>query len=219
MKNRYATPQNIKKKAELWLSTVQPYIPPHRKITFDPHNACLAVIDMQRFFCRETSHAFVPVSTAIIPQVNALIEGFVTAGSPVFATYYAVRKHEAPSMALFWKHPLKEEEPLAALDDRLKLPSNIKLFRKPTYSAFVSTDFGETVLATGCQQIVICGVMTHLCVETAAREFFCRGLLVFIPVDATGTLNEELHLCSLREAAHGFAVPTKTDSLLATLTD
>jgi len=153
-------------------------------------------------------------STDIIPNINTLINAFSRAERPIFATYYAATPDEAPAMAAFWRHLLPPDDPATQIDPRIKLPENASVFRKPTYSAFVGTDFGRAVLATGVEQVVVCGVMTHLCVETAAREFFCRGVVPFIPADATATIDKDVHVASLRAAAHGFAVVTTTAQIL-----
>ena len=193
---------------------IRQLVPKYRRIALKPQQLCLAVVDMQLFFCDEKSHAFVQAAPNIIPNINTLINAFSAAERPIFATYYAATPDEAPAMAAFWRHLLPPDDPAAQIDPRIKLPKNASVFRKPTYSAFVGTEFGEAVLATGVEQVVVCGVMTHLCVETAAREFFCRGVVPFIPADATATIDEDMHVASLRAAAHGFAVVTTTAEIL-----
>ena len=197
-----------------WMKQIQQFVPEYRRIALKAQQAALAIIDMQLFFCDEKSHAFVQAAPDIIPNINTLIDAFVAAGRPVFATYYAATPDEAPAMAAFWRHLLPPDDPATQIDPRIKLPENASVFRKPTYSAFVGTDFGRAVLATGVEQVVVCGVMTHLCVETAAREFFCRGVVPFIPADATATIDEDMHVASLRAAAHGFAIVTTTAEIL-----
>jgi isochorismate hydrolase len=59
--------------------------------------------------------------------------------------------------------------------------------------------------ASGVTQVVICGVMTHLCCESTARSAFMHGYEVFFPVDGTATYNLTYHRASLVNLAHGFA--------------
>jgi isochorismate hydrolase len=68
------------------------------------------------------------------------------------------------------------------------------------------------------EQLVITGVTTHLCCESTARSAFMRGFAVFLAIDATATLNRELHIASLQALAHGCAVPLLAADLLAALT-
>jgi bifunctional isochorismate lyase/aryl carrier protein len=56
--------------------------------------------------------------------------------------------------------------------------------------------------------------MTHLCCETTARAAFVAGYEVFFLVDGTASYNEEFHISTLKNLAHGFAVLTTTSQLL-----
>jgi bifunctional isochorismate lyase/aryl carrier protein len=79
------------------------------------------------------------------------------------------------------------------------------LNQKSQYDAFYQTSLEEMLHAKGVTQVVICGVMTHLCCETTARSAFIRGFEVFFPVDGTATYNLAYHKASLLNLAHGFA--------------
>jgi bifunctional isochorismate lyase / aryl carrier protein len=70
--------------------------------------------------------------------------------------------------------------------------------------------------ARGIEQVVISGVLTHMCCETTARSAFCRGFEVYLPVDATASSQEELHFNSLSALADAAAVLTSVDEVLAT---
>ncbi len=64
------------------------------------------------------------------------------------------------------------------------------------------------------EQLVIGGVMAHLCCETTARAAFVRGYEVFFLIDGTATYTEEFHTGTLRNLAHGFSVLTTVTHLL-----
>ena len=66
-------------------------------------------------------------------------------------------------------------------------------------------------------QVVITGVMTHLCCETTARSAFMRGFLPFFLVDGTATYNRHFHIATLTNLAHGFAHLARVQDILATL--
>ena len=55
------------------------------------------------------------------------------------------------------------------------------------------------------EEVIVTGVMTNLCCETAARDAFVRGFRVFFSTDATGTADAELHDAALKNLAYGFA--------------
>ncbi len=88
------------------------------------------------------------------------------------------------------------------------------MLRKTRYSAFHGTGLEESLRELGVERVVIAGVMTHLCVESTAREAFIRDFEVVLATDASASASEELHLGSLRALGHGFAFLARTGELL-----
>ncbi|MCL0073039.1 isochorismatase family protein, partial [Dehalococcoidia bacterium] len=88
------------------------------------------------------------------------------------------------------------------------------VIEKSQYDAFYETPLDEMLREKGVTQIVICGVMSHLCCETTARSAFVRGFEVFFTVDGTATYTEAFHRATLLNLAHGFAVPVLTHEIL-----
>src|SRR4030042_1513571 len=91
------------------------------------------------------------------------------------------------------------------------------LIQKSQYDAFYHTQLNELLHTSGVTQVVLCGVMTHLCCETTARSAFMHGFEVFFPVDGTATYNLAYHRASLLNLAHGFANLVFINDLLATI--
>ena len=168
--------------------------------------SALLVIDMQDYFLRADSHAFLPAATAIIPNVRALAAAFRRAGRPVCFTRHANTPENAGQMAVWWRELLTDDHPLAAIVTGLPAAGDTVLV-KSQYDAFLHTDLEKFLRRQRVEQLVITGVATHLCCESTARSAFARGFAVFIVVDGTATLNRELHVGSLRALAHGFATP------------
>ena len=80
----------------------------------------------------------------------------------------------------------------------------IKPLIKEKYSAFIGTSLEDDFKGMGIEQILISGVMTHLCCETTARDAFMRNFDVFFLGDGTATYNEDLHIGTLKAISHGF---------------
>ena len=78
------------------------------------------------------------------------------------------------------------------------------VLQKKQYDAFHQTDLESILRGRGVEQVVVTGVMTHLCCETTARAAFVRGFEVFFCVDGTATYTEELHHAALLTLTHGF---------------
>ena len=89
---------------------------------------------------------------------------------------------------------------------------------KYQYSAFFETNLDNVLRTNNIEEVIITGVMTNCCCETASRDAFMRGYKVFFINDATSTVNEELHLATLKNLAFGFACIKNTDNILTELT-
>jgi isochorismate hydrolase len=91
--------------------------------------------------------------------------------------------------------------------------------RKTRYDAFFDTPLESLLNEEEIHQVVIGGLMTHLCCETTARSAFMRGFEVFFLVDGTATYTEDFHRASLLNLAHGFATPILVAEILEALGD
>jgi len=89
-----------------------------------------------------------------------------------------------------------------------------KVIIKHRYSAFYNTDLETVLRCLRIEEIVISGIMTNMCCESTARDAYYRDLKVFFLADATGSINEEMHLASLLNCAFGFGIVTTTEWIL-----
>ena len=179
----------------------------HANILLDRERAALLVLDMQEYFLRPDSHAFIPSSAAIVPNIQRIIEAYYTAGRPIIFTRHLNTDLDAGMMSHWWRDVLRAESELSsivALDI-----SKGTVIEKSQYDAFYRTELESILRGRGVEQVVITGVMTHLCCETTARSAFVRGLEVYFCIDGTATYTEELHRASLLNISHGFAIPIK----------
>ena len=212
-KEIYFTQKSIMKKASAMMEHVASSRQRHANANFQPGKAALLVLDMQNYFLDFDSHAFVPSAPAIIPGINKLIEAFTSAMRPMIATRHLNTAEDAGMMSKWWRDLITPQtaysQYIKAFDSR-----NFIQINKTQYDAFHQTDLEEILCQHDVEQVVITGVMTHLCCETTARSAFMRGFEVFFAVDGTATYNEELHRASLLTLSHGFAVPVSVGEIL-----
>jgi bifunctional isochorismate lyase/aryl carrier protein len=207
VREAYFTPGNIAERAAALLRAADAYrrVPPPR---IGADGTALLILDVQRYFLDEGSHAFVPSAPAVIGRINAL----AAAVKNVVLTRHANTPGNAGAMGRWWRDLLGEDDPMGGLDPRLDARGEVIV--KTQYDAFYGTDLEKILRGWGVSAVVVCGVMTHLCCETTARSAFVRGFDVYLPVDATATYTEALHRASLLTLSHGFAVPLLTADLL-----
>jgi nicotinamidase-related amidase len=208
LKQAYVSRENLEEKAASWLKAIAPYT----RHPFDRqqlgNKPALLVLDMQRFFVDEGSGLFLPAAPAILPRIRGLLDAFRARGLPIFFTRHRDRpSHTKGAMVQWWGRLMREEDPLNMLHPSLDLKSREILTFKSHYSAFLGTRLENLLNQLRVTSTVVAGVMTHLCCESTARDAFMRGFNVIVVADAMATLDETLHVSSLRGLAHGFASP------------
>jgi isochorismate hydrolase len=215
MKELYFTPATLVDKANQLLKSLEEYT--HRRVMpFAPAYSALLVLDMQAYFLDESSHAFIPSAPTILPGINALIRAYAGRNLPIIFTQHVNTLQDAGMMAVWWRDLLTADHPLRHIDPRLETYAGVTI-HKAHYDAFLATPLEKLLQEREIRQVVICGVMTHLCCETTARSAFMRGYEVFFTVDGTATYNEAFHRASLLNLAHGFATPVLVGDILSAL--
>lgn len=200
-KTPYFNGQNLDAVTESWIRESGD---DQKKQTFHPSKALLLILDMQRIFLDPHSHAFIPSAPSIIPRIGTLASQFIEKGRPVILTRHINTEDNAGLMSQWWHKLISEEDANSHIISEfssLKSP----LMVKTQYDAFYHTNLESILKEKSVTQIVITGVMTHLCCESTARSAFIRGLMVFFPVDGTATYNVDFHRASLLNLSHGFA--------------
>ena len=175
-----------------------------KAITFQPTQSALLVLDMQAYFLDPSSHAYIPSAEAILDGILQLIRQYYAHGMPIIFTQHINTVENAGMMSIWWKDLITSQNPLHRIIPEIDLSVGT-LIQKRQYDAFHQTHLEEMLRASGVTQLVMCGVMTHLCCESTARSAFMNGFEVFFPVDGTATYNLEFHRASLVNLAHGFA--------------
>ena len=211
-KTRYFTETLISKKAESIFQNLDKNIDLHHDQLI-PQRTALLILDMQKFFHDIKSHAFIPSAKAIIKPIISLTNLFIINNLPIITTKHINTKENAKQMDNWWRDILTEESEFSQLITEFEIPQ-AELIIKPQYDAFYNTNLNEILQKSNIEQVIITGVMTHLCCESTARSAFVRGYNVFFPIDGTATYNEELHYATLTNLAHGFANITLIENLI-----
>jgi len=212
MKEAYFQPDNLEFLSSKWL---EKFARP-KKILRQPfkiQDACLLILDMQRYFLDESSHAWIPSGKAIIPGLNKAARYFRDAGRSVIATQHVNTIDNAGMMDSWWSELLLEDHALIDIDHDLEIQPQ-EILQKSQYDAFIHSKLESRLVEQGVKQVVIGGVMAHLCCETTARSAFGRGFEVFFLVDGTATYNQNYHQATLLNLAHGVAVLTTINQII-----
>lgn len=215
MKETYFLPETIRSKTQEMLLRVE-YVSNRKNRCLSAARSAVIVLDMQSYFLNRDSHAFIPSSLAIIPNIVFLIQAYTTNRMPVFLTRHVNDSNNKEIMAKWWNDTISEDNPLSVILPEIA-DSKASVIIKKTYDAFYDTSLENELKSKGIEQVAICGVMTHLCCETTARSAFVRGFEVFFIVDGTATYNEQFHCATLLNIAHGFAQLVTVEELISIL--
>ena len=205
--NAYVTPENLDERTASWLCTVREQVRPRPHLRLEQTRCALLVVDMVNYFAGPDGRACLPATAAIIPTIVRLINHWTVNHSPVFFTRHCHEgKHDLGMLGRFFSDYIRCGEPEADIIPALPQPETATVVRKHTYDAFYATDLEAQIRATGADQVLITGVLTHMCVATTARSAFVRGFETFIAADGTASSTEEFHTGALLTLADSVAI-------------
>lgn len=128
----------------------------------------LLIVDVQDFYFKGSSALVNPDSAA--GKAAILLERFRAKGDLIVHV-----KHRAKSDAEIYYKVLPK--------------SNEKIVEKDKISSFEGTDLQDFLKQNGVTELVICGMMTHMCVEAAFRAATDLGYKCTLIEDACATRN------------------------------
>ncbi len=211
----YTSERTLDRQTADWLKTIRFQVAPRPSLQLVADRSALLVIDMLRYFAHPEGRCYLPASTAIVPRIQRLVSMWRTLGRPVIFTRHAHKgEHDLGMLGRFFSDYIRLGEPDSEIVPDFEPGLGELVIRKTTYDSFLGTELDNYLRETGSEQVVVTGVLTHMCCETTARSAFCRGYEVYIPVDAVASSSEERHLGSLQGMAEAVAVLMSTSEVL-----
>jgi len=178
-----------------------------------PDRCVLLVIDMQQYF--------LSIATPILGNVLSIIEACRSKGIRVIFSRHGHRdvSEDGGMLAEWWGDLIEYGSKDWEIIKSLEPPDTDGVIDKNRYSVFHGTGLDESLKSRKIDELIITGVMTNCCCETTARDAFLRDYRVFFVSDATATVNDELHIASLKNLAFGFAHIISSKQLCHYLSD
>lgn len=168
----------------------------------DPARAVLLVHDMQRHFLRPFP-VHRPPLTELIAHIRALRARSDRLGVPVVYTAQpgGVPPAERGLLTAFWGPGMPAAGDHCAIVPQLAPRAADLLISKHRYSAFHRTPLLDRLHELGRDQLLLCGVYTHIGILHTALDALAEDVHPFLIADATADFTPELHLGALRLAA------------------
>ena len=206
-----------------------------RERSLVPRESALLVIDVQNLCARRDGGEFAGRSDAeitrdyaeyfkaleevAVPNMQRLVTAFRAASVEVLYTTIESLTRDGRDRSLDYKIS-GFNVPKGAWDgqviDELAPDEDEMVFPKSSSSVFISTNIDYVMRNLGVKQLVICGLRTDHCVESAIRDACDLGYLVTQVTDACASITRERHENSLR-TIKGYCRQVTTETLLAEL--
>jgi ureidoacrylate peracid hydrolase len=206
-----------------------------REVPLVPASSALLFIDVQNFNAHREGGEYAGVSAdemtaryggyfdqlerVALPNMQRLQAACRAAGIEVMYTVIESLTRDGRDRSLDYKitgfhvpkgsWDAKVLDAIAPVDDEIVLP-------KTSSSVFISTNIDYVLRNLEVRQLVICGLLTDQCVESAVRDACDLGYLVTLVTDACATHSQERHEATLR-AIKGYCRQRTTDELLSEL--
>ncbi len=147
------------------------------------------VIDMLRGFLEEGHPLYIGrESRNIIPNIQDLLEQEIVGGSKIF---FCCDNHDPDDLEfkMFPPHCINGTIEAELIPEIAKYPG--ETIPKKRYSAFFETNLEEKLQHLKPSKLIICGVLTDICVMHSIADARNRDYQVEVPVDCVAALDEE----------------------------
>lgn len=204
-----------------------------RDVPIDPAHAALLFVDVQNYTARPDGGEYAKMDAAerdagygwffhamretAVPNMQRLQRTCRRAGIEVMYTVIEALTRDGRDLSLdyrisglfvprgAWDAQVLDD--IAPTGDEIVLP-------KTSSSVFISTNIDYVLRNLGVRSLIIAGVLTDQCIDSAVRDACDLGYLVTVPTDACATLSAERHAWSLRNNG-GYCRQITTAALVA----
>ena len=194
---------------------------PSREVPIDPAHAALLIIDVQNYCAGpepgKTEYFRRSLHDTVLPNIRRLQTACRSGGIEVMYSVIENMTRDGRDRSLDYKisgidvqcgsweaHVVDE---IAPADDEM-------IFRKTSSSVFISTNIDYVLRNLGARSLIVAGLLTDQCVESAVRDACDLGYLVTLVADGCTTSSAERHEQSLI-GIRGYCRQSCTDALVA----
>jgi ureidoacrylate peracid hydrolase len=192
-----------------------------REVAIDPAHAALLIIDVQNYCVSgetgKSEYFRQTVRNTVLPNLQRLQSACRRTGIEVLYSVIENMTRDGRDRSLDYKIsgidvPRGSRE--ARVVDEIAPAEDEMVFRKTSSSVFISTNIDYVLRNLGVRSLIVTGLMTDQCVESAVRDACDLGYVVTLVTDACTTSSAERHHQSLI-GIHGYCRQRTTDALIA----
>ena len=204
-----------------------------REVEIDPHHAALLFIDVQNYtaqreggsykglsepeFDERFGYFFATMRDSAIPNMRRLQAACRQGGIEVLYTVIESLTRDGRDRSLDYKisgiHVPKGSWGARVLDEIAPAEDEI-VIPKTSSSVFISTNVDYVLRNLGVRSLIIAGILTDQCIDSAVRDACDLGYLLTVATDACATHSRERQEWSLRNN-RGYARQRATVEIVA----
>jgi len=174
--------------------------------------AAVVVIDMVNDFVTGLFKS--DRAAKIIPYIKALLDYARKQKIPIV---YATDAHLPgidPEFDVWGKHAEAGSWGAEIIDELKPKKSDFRVFKRK-YSAFQGTDLDQLLREQSVDTVILCGVVTDICIQHTAADAFFRDYKIIIPKDCVETVDAPTQEAAIRfmKKAYGPEITTSKELL------
>ena len=191
---------------------------PSREVPIDPAHAALLIIDVQNYCIATGNSEYFDRSLreVVLPNIRRLQTACRSGGIEVMYSVIENMTRDGRDRSLDYKisgiDVLRGSWEACVLDEIAPADDEM-IFRKTSSSVFISTNIDYVLRNLGVRSLVVAGLLTDQCVESAVRDACDLVYLVTLVSDACATASAERHEQSLL-GIRGYCRQRSTETFL-----
>jgi ureidoacrylate peracid hydrolase len=196
-------------------------ISPTREVPIDPAHAALLIIDVQNYCVSaevgKTEYFSRSLRDTVLPNIRRLQSVCRNGGIEVMYSVIENMTRDGRDRSLDYKISgidVARGSWGAQVVDEIAPADDEMIFPKTSSSVFISTNIDYVLRNLGVRSLIVAGLMTDQCVESAVRDACDLGYMVTLVTDACTTASATRHEQSLL-GIRGYCRQRNTDALLA----
>jgi len=183
-------------------------------------NKALIIIDVQNDYFDNGSMTLVGMDAAAA-NCARLLAGFRARGAPIFHIQHLAAQEGATFFV--------PGTPGSEIHEIVTPDANETLVTKHFPNAFRGTELDSLLREAGISELVICGAMSHMCIDTSVRAAFDLGYRCELAADACATRDlefdgktvvaAEVHAAFMAALSSPFSAVMSTEDILDGIVD
>jgi ureidoacrylate peracid hydrolase len=189
-----------------------------RQICIRSQSTSILIVDMLNEFCKPGGAMVLPGYEKLVGPHKSLIKTGRHLGCPIVFIVDTHRANVREDREWLKRTPHCVEGSWGAqvIDDLEPNPDDIYVVKR-RYSGFFNTDLDVTLKDLKVDTLVICGVVTNICVRSTVHDAFFLGYTVIVPRDAVAATGPREQASSLYDIATHFGIVSDSEDVVAGL--